>query len=131
MPVGVGCHRGFYIGWPSWDASRCSVAPGRWHASTLTSLWLLAWSFARHRPHWLPRKQLACTAIVFLFGMPGRPVVTSSGHSRYGAPGTLRVYGERNSAAWGPGGVVGYRVPHPSLNPTNRQPSTIQDTRPA
>jgi hypothetical protein len=22
----------------------------------------------------------------------------------------------------GPGGVVGYRVPHPSLNPTNRQP---------
>src|SRR5215211_6693661 len=38
MPVGVGCHRGFYIGWPSWDASRCSVAPGRWHAWTLISL---------------------------------------------------------------------------------------------
>jgi hypothetical protein len=38
MPVGVGCHRGFYTGWLSCDASRCSVASGRWHAWTLTSL---------------------------------------------------------------------------------------------
>src|SRR5215211_8538078 len=38
MPVGVGCHRGFYTGWLSWDASRCGLAPGRWHAWTLTSL---------------------------------------------------------------------------------------------
>jgi hypothetical protein len=25
MPVGVGCHRAFYTGWPSSDASRCSL----------------------------------------------------------------------------------------------------------
>src|SRR5215203_4789934 len=35
----------------------------------------------------LPLKQLACTAIVVLGGMPGRPVVTSSGRRRYCAPG--------------------------------------------
>jgi len=45
------------------------------------------WSFARHPPQWLPLKQLACAAIILLLGMPGRPVVTSSGRSRYCAPG--------------------------------------------
>src|SRR5215203_3930305 len=45
------------------------------------------WSFARHPPQWLPLKQLACAAIILLLGMPGRPVVTSSGRSHYCAPG--------------------------------------------
>src|SRR5215213_3351946 len=25
MPVGVGCYRAFYTGWPSWDASRVQL----------------------------------------------------------------------------------------------------------
>jgi len=37
-PVGVRCHRGFYAGWLSFDASRCGLAPGRCHSWTLTSL---------------------------------------------------------------------------------------------
>src|SRR5215211_8151868 len=37
-PVGVRCHRGFYTGWLSFDASRCGLAPGRCHSWTLTSL---------------------------------------------------------------------------------------------
>src|SRR5215216_2021156 len=45
------------------------------------------WSFARRLPQWLSLKQLACTAIVVLGGMPGRRVVTGSGRSGYGAPG--------------------------------------------
>jgi hypothetical protein len=52
MPVGVGCHRGFYAGWPSCDASRCGLAPGQCHSWTLTSLPLpllaLTWSFVSH-----------------------------------------------------------------------------------
>src|SRR5215208_5286355 len=51
MPVGVGCHRGFYTGWPYWDASRCSLVSQPVHAWTLTS-W--PWSVARHLPQWLP-----------------------------------------------------------------------------
>src|SRR5829696_7972016 len=35
-------YRAFYAGWPSCDASRCGLAPGRCHAWTLTSLPLLA-----------------------------------------------------------------------------------------
>jgi hypothetical protein len=56
---------------------------------TLTSLPLLAltWSLTRHLPRWLPLKQLACTVIVLLGGMLGRPVVTASGRNRYCAPG--------------------------------------------
>ena len=42
MPVGAGCHRVFYTGWLSCDASRCGLASGRWHAWTLTSPPLLA-----------------------------------------------------------------------------------------
>jgi hypothetical protein len=88
-PVGIGWHRAFYAGWPSCDASRCGVAPGRCHAWTLTSLPLLAltWSFASTYRSGSPLKQLACTAIVLLLGMLGRPVVAGSGCSRYCAPG--------------------------------------------
>src|SRR4029450_11620907 len=42
MPVGVGWHRGFYAGWPSCDASRCGLGPGRAHSWAVTSLPLLA-----------------------------------------------------------------------------------------
>src|SRR4030095_10124472 len=42
MPCGGGGYRGFYAGWPSCDASRCGLAPGRSHSWTLTSLPLLA-----------------------------------------------------------------------------------------
>ena len=66
MPVGVGCHRAFYTGWPSCGACRCSLVPQPVPSWTLTSLVLLAWSFAPHLPHWLALKQLACTAIVLL-----------------------------------------------------------------
>jgi hypothetical protein len=87
MPVGVGCHRAFYTGWPSSSASRCRLVPQPVPSWTLTSLSLLAWSFASHLPQGRPRKQLAGTAIVVLGGMPGHPVVTSSGRRRYCAPG--------------------------------------------
>jgi hypothetical protein len=42
MPVGVGCHRAFYTGWPSCAASRCSLVFQPVHSWTLTSLSLLA-----------------------------------------------------------------------------------------
>src|SRR4029453_15896072 len=42
MPVGVGCHRAFYTGWPSWGCIRCSLVPQPVPSWTLTSLSLLA-----------------------------------------------------------------------------------------
>jgi hypothetical protein len=36
--------------------------------------WPLIWIFASHLPQWLPLRHLACTAIVLLLGMPGRPL---------------------------------------------------------
>src|ERR687897_3447023 len=126
IPVGVGCHRAFYTGWPSCAVSRCSLVPRPVPAWTLTSLSLLALeSFARRLPQWLPLKQLACTAIVLLLGMPGRTVVTSSGRSRYCPPGTLRAYGERNSPDQGSrrrGGVSGAAsIPEPNQTATNQR----------
>jgi hypothetical protein len=88
MPVGIGCHRAFYTGWPSCDASWCGLAPQPVACMDVDqSAAAGPWSFARHPPQWLPLKQLACAAIILLLGMPGRPVVTSSGRSRYCAPG--------------------------------------------
>jgi CspA family cold shock protein len=34
----------------------------------------LTWIFASHLPQWLPLRHLACTAIVLLLGMRGRPL---------------------------------------------------------
>jgi hypothetical protein len=87
MPVGIGCHRVFYAGWPSCDASRCRLVPSRCMHGRCPGCRCWPWSFARRLPQWLSLKQLACTAIVLLGGMPGRRVVTSSGRSGYGAPG--------------------------------------------
>jgi cold shock protein len=91
MPVGVGCHRAFYTGWPSSDASRCSLVPQPVHSWTLTSLTLLALELRSPLRQWLPRKQLACTAMVVLGGMGGRRVVTSSGYSAIVRPAEVQV----------------------------------------
>ena len=128
IPVGVGCHRGFYPGWPSCAVSRCSLVPRPVPAWTLTSLSLLALeSFARRLPQWLPLKQLACTAIVLLLGMPGRTVVTSSAVAAIVRPARSALTANATVPLRDPGGVVGYRVPHPSLNPT--KPPTNQRFR--
>jgi hypothetical protein len=52
------------------------------HAWTLTSLSSPALERCSPPTQWLPHKQLACTAVVLLLGMPGRPVVTSRARSR-------------------------------------------------
>jgi hypothetical protein len=88
MPVGVGCHRAFYTGWPSSDASRCSLGPQPVPSWTLASLSLLALELRSPPTAGAPAQQLAGTAIVVLLGMPGRTVVTGSGRSRYCAPGS-------------------------------------------
>jgi hypothetical protein len=84
MPVGVGCHRGFYTGLVILGCVPMQLGSHPVNSWTLTS-W--PWSFARHLPQWLPDKQLPCSTIILLLGMPGRPVVTSSGRGRYCAPG--------------------------------------------
>jgi len=61
-------------------------------------------------PRWLLLKQLACTAIVLLLGMPGRPVVAGSGRSRYCAPGrgsTFCLATRRSSLSLAVGASVG------------------------
>jgi hypothetical protein len=65
----------------------CGLAPGRWRMHGQQSAVAGPWSFARRLPQWLPLKQLACTAIVLLLDLPGRPAVTANGRSRYCAPG--------------------------------------------
>jgi hypothetical protein len=88
MPVGVGCHRAFYTGWPSSDASRCSlgspagafmdvgqsvvVGPG---ASLATYRRGARAATGRHRHRRAARHART------------RTVVTGSGRSRYCAPG--------------------------------------------
>jgi hypothetical protein len=55
---------------------------------TLASLSLLARELRSPPTAAAFAQQLAGTAIVVLGGMPGRTVVTGSGRSRYGAPGS-------------------------------------------
>jgi hypothetical protein len=70
MPVGVGCHRAFYTGWPSSDASRCSLGSQPVPSWTLASLSLLALELRSPPAAGAPAQQLAGTAIVVLGGMP-------------------------------------------------------------
>jgi hypothetical protein len=86
MPAGVGCHRAStQAGYP--------MQPGFQpvHAWTLTGLSSLALELREPPPAVASAKQLACPAIVLLLGMPGRPAVTSSGRSGYGAPAEAHV----------------------------------------
>ena len=87
MPVGVGCHRAFYTGWPSRSASRCRLVPQPVHSWTLTSLSLLALEL-RWPPTAVAPAQATGRHSHRRAGRHGRrPVVTNSGRRRYCAPG--------------------------------------------
>jgi hypothetical protein len=70
--------------WRSGD--RTVVVPSPTRAASVPPL-PLTWSFASHRAQWLPLRQLACTAIVRLGGMPDARLWRGSGRTRYRGPG--------------------------------------------